>query len=81
LGFLQNLREVFGKLKISQPKPKFCPKCGSPEIQLSSRFDVWLFPEQYVCRKCGYKGPVVLELEKEEETEKPNPESQDPTVS
>jgi C4-type Zn-finger protein len=64
LGFLQNLREVFGKLKRSPPRPIFCPRCRSPEIKLSSRFDVWLFPEQYICQKCGYKGPIVLELEK-----------------
>jgi predicted RNA-binding Zn-ribbon protein involved in translation (DUF1610 family) len=79
MGFLQNLREVFGKLKRGQPLPKFCPKCGSPEIKLSSRFDIWLFPEQYVCQKCGYKGPIVMELEKEEEQEKPNQESRGPT--
>jgi len=40
-----------------------CPKCGSPNIHLSSRFDAWLTPELYVCDECGYKGPVVLELE------------------
>jgi predicted RNA-binding Zn-ribbon protein involved in translation (DUF1610 family) len=76
---IQNLREVLGKLKRSQPVPKFCPRCGSPEIQLSSGFDIWLFPEQYVCRKCGYKGPVVMELEKEEEKTKPSQESRGPT--
>jgi hypothetical protein len=37
---------------------------------LSSRFDVWLFPEQYICENCGYKGPIVLELVKEEKEEK-----------
>jgi len=68
-------------MKRSQPTPKFCPRCGSSEIQLSSRFDLWLFPEQYVCLKCGYKGPVVLELEKEEEKEKPSRESPSATVS
>jgi len=33
---------------------------------------MWLFPEQYICPQCGYKGPIVLELEeqKEETTEK-----------
>ncbi len=64
---LQNLREVLGKLRRSQPTPKFCPKCESPEIHLSSRFDIWLFPEQYVCPKCGYRGPIAMELEKEKE--------------
>jgi len=65
MGLLQNIREVLGSLKRGKQRPKFCPRCGSPEIRLSSKFDIWLFPEQYVCQKCGYKGPVVMELEKE----------------
>jgi len=65
LGLLKNLREVVGSLKRSQPKPKLCPRCASPKLRLSSRFDIWLFPEQYVCENCGYKGPIVMELEKE----------------
>jgi len=69
LGLLRNLREVFGKLKRGQLTPKFCPNCGSPEIQLSSKFDLWLFPEQYICKKCSYKGPIVMELEKKEEND------------
>jgi len=67
LGILRNLREVVGKLQHRAPRAKVCPRCGSPKLILSSRFDMWLFPEQYVCQSCGYKGPIVLELEKEEE--------------
>jgi C4-type Zn-finger protein len=26
-----------------------------------------LTPEQYVCENCGYKGPVVMEIEEEGE--------------
>jgi len=66
LGILQNLREVVRSLKHSQPTPKLCPRCASPKLRLSSRFDIWLLPEQYVCDNCGYKGPIVMELEKEE---------------
>jgi len=67
MGILQNLREVAKKLQHRTPRPKLCPRCGSPKLRLSSRFDVWLLPEQYVCQNCGYKGPIVMELEKEEE--------------
>jgi len=28
---------------------------------------MWLFPEQYICQQCGYKGPVTLELEEQKE--------------
>jgi len=70
LDLLRNLREVVKSLKHSQPTPKLCPRCASPKLRLSSRFDIWLFPEQYICQNCGYKGPIVLELEKEKEQKK-----------
>jgi predicted RNA-binding Zn-ribbon protein involved in translation (DUF1610 family) len=44
-----------------------CPRCGSVNIKLSSKLDVWLTPKRYVCSDCGYVGPVVLELEKIED--------------
>ena len=45
---------------------KVCPKCGSPKLNLSSKFDIWLTPRRYVCDECGYMGPVVLEIEPQE---------------
>jgi predicted RNA-binding Zn-ribbon protein involved in translation (DUF1610 family) len=68
MGILENLREVLKNLKHKEAKPKLCPRCGSNALRLSSRFDVWLFPEQYVCMHCGYKGPITLELEEIEKT-------------
>mgnify|MGYP001069774928 FL=1 len=76
MGMLKNLREVLGGLKrnkLREPTPKFCPRCGSPEIKISSSFDTYprmygLTPRQYVCEKCGYRGPIVLELEEEEKS-------------
>lgn len=62
---LRTFREILGGLKRRKPTRKYCPKCGNPNIHLSGKFDLWLFPEQYVCEKCGYKGPIVLEMEDE----------------
>jgi len=56
-------------LRHGRPGAKLCPRCKSARLRFSSRFDVWLFPEQYVCDDCGYRGPVVLELEREETKE------------
>jgi len=33
---------------------------------LSSRLDAWLTPKKYFCEDCGYVGPVIMEVEKEE---------------
>jgi len=66
MEFIANVREVFSTLKRRRPSKKYCPKCGSPEIRLSSSLDYWLLPRKYVCKKCGYVGPVYMELEKEE---------------
>jgi hypothetical protein len=30
-------------------------------------------PRKYVCEKCGYNGPIVMELEKEEGLEDSQP--------
>ena len=73
MGILKDLREVLRGLKrekLGKRTPKFCPKCGSPRIRFSSSFDVYprmygLTPGKYVCENCGYKGPVVMELEEE----------------
>jgi len=46
---------------------KVCPICLSPKIRRSSSFDGWLLPEVYVCEKCGYRGPVYMEVEIEVE--------------
>ncbi len=82
MGILRNLREVVGNLKHGRASPKLCPRCGSPKLRLSTRFDMWLFPEQYICSECGYKGPVTLELEKKQEetseVAEPNPATPSP---
>jgi len=64
---LSTLRGIFGSLKRRRPAKKYCPRCGNPYIRLSSKFDLWLFPEQYICEKCGYRGPIVLEIEEEKQ--------------
>ncbi len=69
---LQNIREVFGTIKHRKPCQIYCPRCASPKINLSSSFDVWLMPQKYYCQNCGYVGPIVMELEKDDETEKEN---------
>jgi predicted RNA-binding Zn-ribbon protein involved in translation (DUF1610 family) len=66
MKLIQNLKEVFGSLKRRSPTKIYCPRCGSPNIRLSSSLDYWLTPKKYVCENCGYTGPIVMELEKEE---------------
>ncbi len=63
MGLLEDVREVLRGLRRREPGQKFCPKCGAP-LQLSSRFDIWFTPEKYVCKKCGYWGPIAMELER-----------------
>jgi len=67
MKLLQNVREVFKSLKRRKPSTIYCPKCCSPKIRLSSSLDIWLTPKKYICQNCGYNGPIIMELEKEEE--------------
>jgi len=71
MGILEDIRDVFKSMKRGKPVLKLCPRCGSPKLRLSSGFDVWLTPEQYICENCGYKGPIVMELEEEKENTNP----------
>jgi len=67
--FFEFINKLFRSFRWRSPSSRvvrICPRCGSPDIHLSSKFDVWLTPEQYVCRRCGYKGPIILEIEEDE---------------
>ena len=64
MSSLRVFREILGSLKRRRVTKKYCPRCGDPNIRLSSKFDIWFLPEQYICEKCGYTGPIVLEMEK-----------------
>ena len=67
MKLLRNVNELFKNIKHRRPSKIFCPKCCNPDIKVSSRFDTWLMPTKYVCDKCGYIGPIILELEKKED--------------
>ncbi len=70
MKLFQNFNEMFRNLKHRRPTMIFCPKCCSPDIKKSSSFDSWLIPAKYICEKCGYLGPIIMELEKKEEDTK-----------
>ncbi|MEM2961076.1 MAG: hypothetical protein QXU67_05665 [Candidatus Bathyarchaeia archaeon] len=61
---LQNIKWKQPQLGINRRLA--CPKCGSKNIELSSKFDAWLMPKKYLCRDCGYIGPIVLEIVEED---------------
>ncbi|MEM2937322.1 MAG: hypothetical protein QXJ63_02095 [Candidatus Bathyarchaeia archaeon] len=66
MKILQNMRGVIKTLKHRSPSKIYCPRCGSPKIRLSSSLDYWLTPKKYLCENCGYLGPIVMELERDE---------------
>jgi transposase-like protein len=43
--------------KKKLPPMKFCPECGSPNVD-------WLLPQiwsKWKCKDCGYIGPLIIE--------------------
>lgn len=66
MGLLQNMREILGTMKRRKPTKIYCPRCGSPSLHISSSSDFFITPARYLCDKCGYLGPIYMELEKEE---------------
>jgi len=67
-AFSRVFRSTKWRLSQSKNSVLVCPRCGSKNIELSSRLDAWLMPKRYICRECGYIGPLVLEIEVEEQT-------------
>ena len=66
MDLLGDICDILKSLKHRKPSKIYCPKCASPNIRISKGFDQWLVPMKYVCEDCGYYGPIVMELEKEE---------------
>jgi len=67
----ERFREIVGELKRRKATPKFCPRCGSSNLKFSSSFEVYpkmygIAPTQYICEKCGYKGPIAMEIDENE---------------
>lgn len=70
MGFaalLKGLREVLRSARRARPTKTrvLCPRCGSEELKLSSWLDGWLTPTRYYCQRCGYVGPIALEVDEE----------------
>ncbi|MGD6806042.1 MAG: hypothetical protein ACQCN4_03695 [Candidatus Bathyarchaeia archaeon] len=74
---LDGIRDVFKHTKRRHATAIFCPRCGSPKIQLAGSLEVWLTPKQYYCSECGYHGILVMELEPIEETANSNNEEKE----
>jgi len=54
----------------SKPVTKYCVNCLSP-LEKDSELGGWLVPQDYYCKKCGYRGYVYLEDRRtEDEAEK-----------
>jgi predicted RNA-binding Zn-ribbon protein involved in translation (DUF1610 family) len=70
IKLLRDIREVFKTLNHRATSKIYCPRCGSAEIHPSRNLDYapnyGLASKKYTCEKCGYDGPIVMELEKEE---------------
>ena len=67
----KRFREIVRGLKRRRATPKFCPRCGSPELEFSSSFEAYpklygIAPTQYLCERCGYKGPIAMEIDENE---------------
>jgi len=63
---MKEILQVLKNLRLPKRGKKrllLCPKCKSPRIKKVGKFSGWLIPEEYYCPNCGYKGPIVLEVE------------------
>lgn len=53
-----------GEARRGQGRVKVCPRCGSTNVFWASGLpQLWSVWE---CRDCGYRGPLILEIEEGE---------------
>lgn len=62
---LEGIMDTLRKARHRPPNPVFCPNCRSHKIKLKESYGI--LPRIYRCEDCGYEGPLVLELEPEED--------------
>lgn len=63
---LKDITTVLKNARHHRPKRIYCPKCASPNIGLAANYDYLLGSRKYICKECGYTGPIIMELEKDE---------------
>jgi len=66
---MQKIKRMFKKIRHSSEQSRkiiVCPRCGSTQLRLTSKMAAWLTPKKYFCANCGYVGPIVMEIEKED---------------
>ena len=56
------LIDILKLFKRGRGGVKLCPVCETPSLKSSSPLNGWLTPQIYICTKCGYKGPIYLEV-------------------
>jgi len=65
MSLLDRIRKIFS-FKSKRGTIALCPVCYSPDLKPLTRLSGLLTPRVYICNKCGYKGPVYLEVDLEE---------------
>ncbi len=64
----------------SKPVTKLCVNCLSP-LSKGSELGGWLVPQDYYCKKCGYKGYVYLEDRRSEDEQARDKSEEQPAES
>ena len=65
MALIKGLVDALKNARYRAPEPVFCPQCRSHKVKLKESYGI--LPRAYHCENCGYEGPLILELEPEEE--------------
>ena len=61
---LKTLIKLVRKLeRNTHDRMSVCPKCKKSQIQILGSLNGWLTPSLYFCKKCGYTGSIIIEIE------------------
>ena len=62
---LEGFKDTIRQLRYRRPQPVFCPRCKGKNMRLVPNYGI--LPLTYLCSDCGYEGPLVIELEADDE--------------
>ena len=65
MALIKGMVDALKSARYRAPEPVFCPQCRSYKVKLKESYGI--LPRVYHCENCGYEGPLILELEPEEE--------------
>ncbi|MFB0543826.1 MAG: hypothetical protein ACETVR_03495 [Candidatus Bathyarchaeia archaeon] len=63
---LKGTLEALRRVKNRGTRLRVCPSCGKSNIRPEGSLGFGVLPVIYICKDCGYRGHLIIEVDKED---------------